>query len=338
MAVTFREIAEHIGARLQGDPDGEVTHVAPLHTAKSGDLSFLANRKYHPYLKITKASVVVLAEADAANCPVAKLITDDPYLAYVKAVRYLRPPEGFQPHRHPTAVVDDSSPIPPGCYIGAHAVVGRNVSIGEHVHIGAGSVIDENVVVGASSYLHANVTLCAGTAIGERVLIHPGVVIGADGFGIANDGGRWLKIPQLGGVVIGDDVEIGANTTIDKGALQNTIIEDGVKIDNQVQIGHNVRVGAHTAIAGATGIAGSVTVGKRCMIGGASAINGHLEIADDVVITGMSGVTNSIKEAGVYSAGVPVVDNKTWRRNVVRFKHLDKIVRRLFDLERRIKK
>ena len=197
-------------------------------------------------------------------------------------------------------------------------------------------MLEKDVEVGRDSYLVANVTLCHGVHIGERVRLHPGVVIGADGFGIANDAGKWLKIPQLGKAVVMDDVEIGANTTVDRGALEDTLIEEGVKIDNQVQIGHNVVVGAHTAIAGCVAVAGSVRIGKRCMIGGNSSLAGHIDITDDVIITGMSGVPNSIKEAGIYSSGVPVTENRKWRRNITRFLHLDEIAKRLKEVERKI--
>ena len=338
MPATLGEIAEEIDAKLEGDPDCKITNVAALHDAGAGDLSFLANRRYYPFLKTTRASAVVLAEEDAPGCSTAKLVSGDPYLSYAKAARFLNPPVDFSPYIHPSAVVYENANIPAGCFIGANSVIGKDVSIGDKTYIGPGCVIGEKVVIGGHCRLHANVTLLDRIEIGERALIHPGVVIGADGFGIANDGGEWLKIPQLGSVIIRDDVEIGANTTIDRGALGNTMIEAGVKIDNQVQVGHNTKLGAHTAVAGGVAFAGSVKVGKRCMIGGASAIAGHIEIADDVVITGMSGVSNSIKKAGVYSSGIPITDNKTWRKNMIRFKQLDKIVKRFFELENNIKK
>ena len=199
-------------------------------------------------------------------------------------------------------------------------------------------MLEDDVTIGRKSRLTANVTLCRGTILGERVRIHPGVVLGADGFGIANDGGQWLKIPQLGKVIIGNDVEIGANTTVDRGALEDTVIEEGVKIDNQVQIGHNVTIGAHTAIAGCVGIAGSASIGKRCMIGGGAGISGHIEIGDDVIITAFSGVANSLTGPGVYSGAMASTDNKTWRKNIARFKHLDEMARRLKRLEEKYDK
>ena len=333
MAHTLGKIAEVIGAELHGDPACEIHGVATLSAASAGQLSFLANRRYQRFLKETRASAVVLARSDLEFCPVGAIVAADPYVAYVRAVRFLNPEPEFAPGVHPSAVVDPGAVIGSGCWIGAGAVIGPRCRLGSGVFVGPGCVIGEDAVVGDGARLSANVNLCRGVQLGERVLLHPGVVIGADGFGIALDGGRWLKIPQLGSVLIGDDVEIGANTCIDRGALENTVIEEGVKIDNLVQIGHNSRVGAHTAIAGCAVIAGSVTIGKRCMIGGASVISGHLQIVDDVILTGMSAVPNSIREPGTYSSGMPVTDNKTWRRNIIRMKHLDELARKVRELE-----
>ena len=337
MTATLAEIAAEIDAELQGDPASEIINVASLHNSAAGDLSFYINKNYHADLETTRAGAVVLTAADAPACPTARLVSDDPYLAYAKAARFLNPLADFTPGIHPSAVVDATADTAADCFIGANAVIGENVVIGSGTYIGPGCVIEADVVIGSHCRFYANVTLIERVEIGMRVLIHSGAVIGADGYGIANDAGRWLKIPQLGNVVIQDDVEIGANTTIDRGSLETTVIETGVKIDNQVQIGHNTRVGEHTAIAGAAVVAGSVKIGRRCMIGGASAITGHIEIVDDVVITGMSGVSNSIKQAGVYSSGVPVTDNKTWRKNMVRFRHLDEIARKIARMEKLIK-
>ncbi len=338
MSATLAEIAAEIDAELQGDPASEIINVASLHNSTPGALSFFVNKHYYADLETTRASAVVLTAKDASACPTAKLISSDPYLAYAKAARFLNPVAEFTPGIHPSAVVDATADIAADCFIGANCVIGENAAVGSRTYIGPGCVIEANVVIGDHCRFYANVCLMERVEIGMRVLIHPGVVLGADGYGIANDAGRWLKIPQLGNVVIHDDVEIGANTTIDRGSLGNTVIETGVKIDNQVQIGHNTRVGEHTAIAGAAVVAGSVKIGRRCMIGGASAITGHIEIADDVVITGMSGVSNSIKQAGVYSSGVPVTDNKTWRKNMVRFRHLDEIARKIARMEKQITK
>jgi len=336
MQLKLGEIAQAVNADLDGDPECTISGVGTLQNALAGQLSFLANRRYTRYLGSTRASAVVLSREDRAACPVHALIADDPYVAYVKAVNLLFPPPVFTPGRHPGASISASADVHAHTFIGANAVIGEGVIVRENAYIGPGCVLGDGVEVGRDSRLTAAVTLCHGVRLGERVLLHPGVVIGADGFGIANDAGRWLKIPQLGGVIISDDVEIGANTTIDRGALEDTIIGEGVKIDNQVQIGHNVVVGAHTAIAGCVAVAGSVRIGRRCMIGGNSSLAGHIEIADDVVITGMSGVANSIRQAGMYSSGIPVTDNRRWRRNIVRFLHLDELAKRLRDIEKKV--
>lgn len=336
MSLTLGEIAQAIDAELDGDPDCPISGVATLQNAIKGQLSFLANRRYTPSLSKTGASAVILSRKDRPACPAAALITEDPYLAYVKAVYLICPQPEFKPGRHSSAAISATATIHPDTFIGANACIEDGVRIDENVYIGPGCVLEKDVEVGRDSYLVANVTLCHGVRIGERVRLHPGVVIGADGFGIANDAGKWLKIPQLGKVVVMDDVEIGANTTVDRGALEDTLIEEGVKIDNQVQIGHNVVVGAHTAIAGCVAVAGSVRIGKRCMIGGNSSLAGHIDITDDVIITGMSGVPNSIKEEGIYSSGVPVTENRKWRRNIARFLRLDEIAKRLKEVERKI--
>ena len=333
MPYTLRQLADEIQADLHGDAACTITGVATLQNAGEGDLSFLANRRYFPYLSTTRASAVILNQEDAKVCPVNAMIVTDPYLAYVKAVRFMYPGQAVVAGISERASISKNAVISPTAYVGANAVIADGVEIGEAVYIGPGCIIGEYVRIGSHSKLVAGVTLSSRVQIGQRGLIHPGVVIGADGFGIANDHGKWLKIPQLGSVVIGDDVEIGANTTIDRGAIDNTVIEDGVKIDNQVQIGHNVVIGAHTAIAGCVAIAGSVTIGRHCMIGGLSAISGHIKITDNVTITGMSGISNSIKEPGVYSAGLNIMENRLWKKNVVRFKYLDELFRRLKKLE-----
>ncbi len=329
MPHTLREIAKHIDAELFSDnPESEITGVAALQDAMEGELSFLANRRYCRYLKSTKASAVVLLLEDRQDCPVDTLVSTDPYLSYVKAVRYLYQGVSISPGIDERAVVCASAIISSSAHVAATAYIDSDVRIDDNVYIGPGCVINNNAQIARDTVLVANVSICADVQIGERVLLHPGVVIGADGFGIANDAGQWLKLPQLGSVQIGNDVEIGANSTIDRGAINDTIIEEGVKIDNHVQIGHNACIGAHTAIAGCVGIAGSVIIGKRCMIGGATSISGHTEIVDDVIITGMSGVANSIKEAGTYSSAIPIMENKIWQKNVARFKHLDEIIRK----------
>ncbi len=329
-------LAEGLGAKLHGDGDTEVSRVATLESARPGDISFLSNSRYRRQLAGTAASAVILSEEDAAECPVAALVMANPYLGYARAAAMLNPAPARTPGIHPTAAVHPGARIDPSACVDALAVVADGAVLDAGVYVGPGSVIGERATLGEHCELLARVTLCHDVVLGARVILHPGVVIGADGFGIANDDGVWVKIPQLGTVRLGDDVEVGANTTIDRGALEDTVIGEGVKIDNQVQIGHNVRVGAHTAIAGCAGIAGSARIGSRCTIGGAASISGHLEIADDVHLTATSGVSHSIREPGIYSSGMPVQENRVWRRNVVRMRQLDELWRRVKQLEERL--
>jgi UDP-3-O-[3-hydroxymyristoyl] glucosamine N-acyltransferase len=338
MPYTLLEIADVIGAELHGDKDCIISGIATLHNAGQGDLSFLANRRYLKFLNSTGASAVIVSPDDMSICRVNALVTKDPYSAYAKAARYLYPQEQITAAVHTSAVIDKQAVISPTAHIGANTFIAAGVNIADRVYVGPGCVIESEASIGIDTRLVANITVCKGVSIGMRSIIHPGVVLGADGFGIANDNGKWLKVPQLGSVRIGNDVELGANTTIDRGALEDTIIEDGVKIDNQVQIGHNTRIGEHTAIAGCCAIAGSVSIGKRCMIGGLTAIAGHIEIADDVIITGMSGVSNSIKKDGTYSSGLGVTENKLWRKNMARFKQLDELARKIIRLEKKLDK
>jgi len=336
MASTLGEIAEQINANLHGDPECLIKGLNTLQAAGKGELSFLSNRRYSRFLKTTNASAVILSTGDLESCPVNALVMEDPYLGYARAATYLYPAGQPSPVISQNAVINPETEIDETVSVGPNAVIGSNVSIGSHSCIGPGCVIGDNVSIGDNSFLYANVTLVDGVTVGSRVILHPGVVVGSDGFGLARDKEKWVKIPQIGSVRIGDDVEIGANSTIDRGALDDTVIEDGVKIDNQVQIGHNVRIGAHTAIAGCVGIAGSAIIGRRCMIGGAAGIGGHLEIVDDVIITGMATVANSIRKPGIYSSGIPVTDTRRWKRNVARFKRIDDIARRLKNIEKKI--
>ena len=336
MEYTLGEIAEITGAELDGDPDSKIRRVSPLQTATADEISFLANKRHVQYLKDTKACAVILSAENKARCHVQTLVCDDPYLAFARTLRHMHPAFTFTPGIHKSAVVSEESTISASAHVGANVVIGAGSKIADHASIGPGCVIGKNVVVGENTTLVANVTLCDGTRIGSKGLLHPGVVIGGDGFGIVKDHGEWLKIPQIGTVLIANDVEIGANSTVDRGALADTVIENGVKLDNQVQIGHGVKLGEHTAIAGCVGVAGSTVIGKRCMIGGHSAISGHIELVDDVIITGMSGVSNSIKKAGIYSSGIPVTENAKWRKNIARFRSLDEITRKLLQLEQRI--
>ncbi|MEE8428970.1 MAG: UDP-3-O-(3-hydroxymyristoyl)glucosamine N-acyltransferase [Gammaproteobacteria bacterium] len=333
VGITLGELAEQIGATLHGDPERKVQGIATLQHAEPGSISFLANPHYRKFLATTSATAVILGPEDREACPVITLVSNNPYLSYARAAEVLYPKEPPLFGIHPSAVVDGTAKIDDRSWIGPNSVIEAGVVVCAGAHIGPGCVVGAGSVIGKDSCLHANVSICESVILGVRVLIHPGVVIGSDGFGIANDDGSWVKVPQLGGVEIGDDVEIGANTTIDRGALENTVIEKGVKLDNQIQVAHNVKIGAYTAIAGCVGIAGSAKIGKRCMIGGAVGILGHLEITDDVQITAMSLVSRSIMDPGVYSSGVPLQENPIWRKNAARFKQLDDMAARINKLE-----
>jgi len=310
------ELAVRFGLELRGAPELRVSRVATLSQATSGSLSFLANSRYRRSLGETRASAVVLAPSEADGCPVAALISPNPYLSYARIALLFHADTAVSPGIHPSAVVAGSARIAPSAAVGPLAVIEEDVELGERVDIGPGCIVQKGARVGADTRLVARVNLYAGVQIGKRCILHAGAVIGADGFGFALDGGSWVKVPQVGSVRIGDDVEIGANTTIDRGAIEDTVVEQGAKLDNQIQVGHNVVIGAHTAIAACTGISGSTTLGKRCMIGGMVGFAGHLTIADDVVITGCSLVSASIREAGSYSSGMPTVPTRAWRRMV----------------------
>lgn len=337
MHLTLAEIAERLGARLEGEVAGgvRVTGLATLKDASPDQVSFLANRAYLKDLPATRAAAVLLVEEHASACPVAALILDNPYLGYAKLSRMLDPLADAQcPGVHATAVVADDVICGENVSIGPHAVIEAGVVLGDRVVIGANSVVGADSQLGDGCYLHPNVTLYHGVVVGKRGILHSSCVIGGDGFGFAHDGSSWQKIAQLGGVRLGDDVEVGSCSSIDRGALGDTLIGNGVKIDSQVQIAHNVQIGDHSALAGCVGIAGSTRVGRHCMLGGGVGLSGHLVICDGVQITGMTLVTNSILEPGTYSSGTGAMENSQWRRNAVRFKQLDNIARRLARLEK----
>ncbi len=332
--LTLADIAAEIGAKLVGDPAYPIRNVATLQAAQPDQLSFLANSKYTRYLSDTRAGGVIVQSQYVDLVPTNALLADDPYVAYAKAAQMLNPVIPPPAVIHPTAVIATEHPIPETVSIGAQCYIGAGVILGENVIIGPGCVILDKVQIGAETELVANVTLCKGVIIGQRGLIHPGVVIGADGFGIANDNGKWIKVPQLGRVRIGDDVEIGANTTIDRGAIEDTVIADGVKLDNQIQVGHNTTIGKHTAVAGCVGIAGSTHIGAHCAIGGGAGLGGHIDIADGVQLTGMTMVTKSITKPGRYSSGIPAEPTSQWHRQTVRYRQLEQLAQRVKRLER----
>ena len=333
MPARLADLAVRFGCELRGDPDTVVDRVAPLQDAGPGALSFLANPQYRRYLPATRASAVVLDAATAAQCPVAALVTRNPYATYARVAQLLYPAPAIVGGRHPSAIVEPGAEIDPTAWIGANAYVASGVRIGRRASIGAGSVLLEGAQVGDDTLLVARVTLCERAIVGERCILQPGSVVGADGFGHASDRDGYVKVPQIGAVVIGNDVEVGSNSTIDRGAIGDTVIEDGVKIDNLVQIGHNVRVGAHTVMAACVGISGSTTIGKRCMLGGMVGVAGHLTICDDVALTGRTSVLKSIERPGVYSGSLWADEAQRFRRNVARFNRLDELARRVRRLE-----
>ncbi len=334
MRVRLAELAVRFGCELRGDPDAVVDRVATLADATPGAIAFLANPRYRRQLGATRATAVVLDASLADECPVAVLAHANPYATFARIAALLHPPAPFAPGVHSAAIVEAGAQVDASAWIGAGCFVARGARVGPGVFLGPGCMVLEEVVIGADSRCVASVTLCTGVRIGARCLLHPGSVIGADGFGQAPDAGRYVKVPQLGSVVIGDDVEIGANTTIDRGTLGDTVIEEGVRIDNLVQIGHNVRVGAHTVIAGCSGISGSTTLGRRCMIAGMVGIAGHLTICDDVVVTGRTMVSASIHRPGMYSGTLHAEETRVFRRNAARFQRLDELARRVRRLER----
>lgn len=333
MGLTLAQIAEEINGRVIGDATYEVSSVGTLSNAKSSQLSFLSNSKYKKFLKQSQAGAIIVSKDMSEYVVTNAIEVDDPYVAYAKAASLLHPVKKLSAAIHPSAAIDPAAEIGSNVSIGAHVVIEPGVIIKDNVTIGPGCVIEHDVILRKGVTIRPNVTLCFGVDIGERTIIHPGVVIGADGFGIANDNGHWIKVPQVGSVKIGSDVEIGANTTIDRGAIEDTVIADGVKLDNQIQIGHNVTIGKHSVIAGCTGIAGSTSIGEYCAIGGGTGMAGHINIANGVQLTGMSMVTKSINEAGVYSSGIPVEPTKQWHKNVIRYRQMDKLFDRVKQLE-----
>jgi UDP-3-O-[3-hydroxymyristoyl] glucosamine N-acyltransferase len=331
---TAQQLAERFGLQVHGDATATIHGVATLAHASTGQLTFLANPRYRPQLADSKASIIVLRADDADAAPGTALIAKDPYTAFAKIGALFETVPLREPGIHPSAVIDPSAQVAASAHIGPHVCIGARSVIGENCIVGPGSVIGDDCQLDAGCELLARVSLVARVKLGKRVRIHPGAVLGAEGFGLAMDAGHWIKVPQLGGVRIGDDCEIGANTCIDRGALEDTVLDEDVRVDNLVQIAHNVQIGAHSAIAGSTGIAGSAKIGRYCLLGGAVGVVGHLEICDHVVITGKSVVRNSIHEPGEYSSGTPLTDNRTWRKNAARFKQLDTLARRILSVSK----
>ena len=329
MSITLGELAVRFGCVLQGDPDARVSRVGTIERADAESVTFLANPRYKKFLASTKAGAVVLDPRFAKDCPVPALLIANPYAAYARIAAVLHPAPSGVAGIHTAASVDPSATIDPSASIGPNAVIEADVNIGARAVIGAGSVVMSGARIGADTRLVANVTVYRDVVIGERGIMHAGVVIGSDGFGFAPDRGTWVKIPQVGSVRIGNDVEIGAKSTIDRGAIEDTVIGDGVKLDNQVHIAHNVQLGAHTVMAGQSGVAGSTTLGQRCMIGGQCGIGGQLTLCDDVIVTGKSFVSTSIRKPGMYSGSLTVDESVRFRKNAARFHQLDELTRQV---------
>lgn len=332
---TLAQLASELGTELRGDPDARVTGLATLQNATSTEVAFLANKRYLPALQHTQAGAVILQpEHDDPNQVTNALLSDDPYLAYARIARLFARAPRQAPEVHPSAVIAADVQLPDSVAVGANAVIESGAVIGANVQIGAGCYLGENVRIGAGTRLWPGVTLYYDVQVGTECCLHAGVVLGADGFGWAVDNGEWVKIPQLGSVVVGDRVDIGANTTIDRGALNDTVIGDGCIIDNLCMIGHNVELGENTAMAGQVGVAGSTRIGKNCLIGGASGINGHIELADGVQLHGMAMVTKSLTEPGVYASGQPALPQSDWAKVGVRQRQLPELFQRIRQLEK----
>lgn len=334
--LTLQQLADAIGAEVQGELALVITGVATLASAQSGQIAFLANEKYRSQLDSSAASAVIVAPGVAVPEAMAALVTKNPYAGFAKVAQLLDTTPAAADGIDASAQVHASAQIGKNVSIGANTVIAEHAKIADNVIIGVGCYIGPEVEIGEHTQLWQHVVIYHRCVIGANCLVHAGTVIGADGFGWANEGGKWIKIPQLGRVIIGDRVDIGASTTIDRGALDDTVIRDGVIIDNQCQIAHNVFIDEDTAIAGCTVLAGSCHIGKRVLIGGASAINGHISVCDDVQISGFSMVIKEITEPGVYASGIPAAPHREWRRNGARYRHLDELFQRVKKLEKQL--
>jgi len=331
---SLQEIADYLGAELRGDPACRIKGLNTLEHAAKSELTFLASKAYEHFLSTTKASAVIVEERLADKLTCNALVMANPYVGYARITAWFDNSLDTVKGVHPTAIVADSAVLAEGVAIGPHVTIGERVRVGADVSIGPGVSIGNDSVIGSACRLNSNVSIYHGVSIGRNVVIHANTVIGADGFGFANDGGKWVKIHQLGGVEIGDNVEIGACTTIDRGALGNTVIEDGVILDNHVQIAHNVRIGENTAMAAYAGIAGSTTIGKNCVFAGQAGAVGHITVGDGVVVMSRCTISKSTSKAGSYSSGLLMYETPVWRKNAVRFGQLDDMARRLRKLEK----
>ncbi len=341
--VSLGELVSRFGGQLQGDPEIAVAGIAPLDAADKRHLSFLSNPKLRSKAENSSAAALILKAADSEAIGTAyggaRIITANPYAYFARVAQHFfalhSPP--VVPGIHPSAAVEPSAKVAASASIGPHVTIEAGAVIGEHCRIDAGCFIGRDAEVGEGTHFHANVTFHTGCRIGRNGIIHSGAVIGADGFGFANEGGAWIKIPQTGRVLIGDDVDIGANTSVDRGALDDTVIEDGVKLDNQIQIGHNCHIGAHTAMAGCVGVAGSARIGKHCTFGGAAMVLGHLTIADNVHVSSGSLVSRSLPEPGQYTGFYPLAKNADWEKSAVIVRNLGTMREKIREMEKTIK-
>ena len=336
MAYSLPEIVTRFGGELLDDNGVRISGVAPVERAGPREIAFVSQAKYLRDIESSQAGALILPPEGRDGGRRPRIVTANPYLYFARGSSLLNPAPQPAPGIHPAAVVHPQARVAASATIAAGAVIGEGASIGERSIVGPNSVVGEHVTLGDDCLLHANVTIYHHCVLGSRVILHSGCVVGSDGFGLANEQGRWVKIPQVGRAVIGDDVEVGACTTIDRGALDDTVIEEGVKLDNQIQVAHNVRIGAHTAIAACTGIAGSAKIGSYCMIGGAAMIHGHIEIADKVRISTNTLITKSLTRPGTYTSALPFSEHGEWLRNAVHLRNLDKLAGRIKELEKRI--
>jgi len=333
--ISLGELAKRFDCELIGDPDVRIESVGSLSNAGPADLSFLAGSAFKKQLSSTKAAAVILRVDDADDAPSAAIINDNPYACYARMAAVVCPPAAYEPGIHASAAVAQSASVAASAHIAANAVVQDNTVIGEKTYIGPGAVVGPDCIVGSDCRVLANATLVRSVKTGDRCIFHSGSVIGSDGFGNATTPEGWVKVPQVGGVRIGNDVEIGASTSVDCGAIDDTVIDNGVRIDNQIQIGHNVHLGEHTAIAASAAVAGSTRIGKRCLLAGLVGVAGHIEICDDVTILGKGMVSKNITEPGAYASNFPVEDARKWNRRVASFRRLDKLLGRVSDLEKK---
>lgn len=334
MSISVGELAVQFGCELVGDPAATVSRISTLSNADSESLSFFANNAYREQLRQTTAAAVLVRPDDASDCPVNALLADDPYLAYAKIANVLYPFPDLVAGMHDSVVVASGSRVSDSAQVSANVFIDTDCVIGERVFIGPGVVLGPRCRIGDDTRLLANVTLVQDVTTGKRCIVHPGAVLGSDGFGNAKGDAGWVKVPQVGGVLIGNDVEIGANTTVDRGAIDDTVIGNGVRLDNLIQIAHNVQIGDHTAMAAFTGVSGSTIIGKRCMFGGQSGIVGHINICDDVVVGGATMISKDVSEPGFYTASFPAEKDRDWKRQVARFRRMDDLVKRIRALEK----